>query len=67
MKDKFIIDRQFGVSLCKKDESYWDMTVLPLTAEQKTYPITPTKDVVCDKCLGNTTKNLEKRKRFYIF
>ena len=54
-------------SWCKKDESYWDMTVLPLTAEQKTYPITPAKDVVCDRCLGNKTKDLVKRKRFRIF
>ena len=54
-------------SWCKKDESYWDMTVLPLTAEQKTYPITPAKDVVCDRCLGNKPKDLVKRKRFRIF
>ena len=54
-------------SWCKKDESYWDMTVMPLTAEQKTYPITPAKDVVCDRCLGNKAKDLAKRKRFRIF
>lgn len=39
-------------SWCKKDYPYWSMTPMPLTEEQKTYPTTPAKDIVCDRCLG---------------
>jgi len=39
-------------SRCGQDKSYWDMQPMPLTEEQKTYPITPTKKLVCHDCLG---------------
>ena len=37
---------------CGKDKSYWDMQPMSLTDEQKTYPITPAKSLVCHTCLG---------------
>lgn len=56
---------------CGKDKSYWDMEPMPLTKEQKTYPITPARDLVCHTCLGwnepKPKKNLFKSKRFRIF
>jgi len=47
------------------------MEPMPLTKEQKTYPITPARDLVCHTCLGwnepKPKKNLFKSKRFRIF
>jgi len=39
---------------CKKDKFFMDLQPIPLTEEQKTYPITPTKKLVCPECLGWT-------------
>ena len=37
---------------CNQEKPYFDMQVVPLTDEQKTYSITPTKNLICPKCLG---------------
>jgi hypothetical protein len=47
-------------SQCKKEKSYFDMQPMPLTEEQKTYPVTPVKSLVCYECLG-----WEKPKVYY--
>ena len=39
-------------SRCKKDTFFLDLQPMPLTEEQKTYPVLPTKKLVCPKCLG---------------
>jgi len=39
-------------SRCEKDWFFMDLQPMPLTEEQKTYPITPTKKLVCPECLG---------------
>ena len=39
---------------CKKDKFFMDLQPIPLTEEQKSYPITPTKKLVCPECLGWT-------------
>ena len=45
-------------SICKKEKSYWEMQPMPLSNEQKMYPIVPAKPLVCHECLGWTSKNV---------
>ena len=40
-------------SICKKDKSYWtELVTMPLSSDQKMYPILPAKPLVCHTCLG---------------
>ena len=39
-------------SRCGNDKSYFEMQPMPLTEEQKTYPVRPSKKLVCHTCLG---------------
>ena len=47
-------------SWCNKEKSYFEMQPQPLTEEQKTYPITPAKSLVCHTCLGWNDSGTEK-------
>lgn len=45
-------------TICNREKSYFEMQPMPLSNEQKMYPIVPAKPLVCHECLGWESKNV---------